>query len=85
MITICTYDPFTHNIAFKECTVSKEIESADDDILIEHVFSVEATDADLLYIARRFQNLPMGPQYGSELKITWFGDHAKFIVANIKL
>ncbi|HLX53707.1 MAG TPA: hypothetical protein VKR58_07190 [Aquella sp.] len=83
MLTVCIYDPFTRQSSFKDFKIGDG--KIDGEVLIEHVFWVEADAEELLYIVQHFQNLPQSPQYGNELKTTWYGDHAKFIVGNIKL
>lgn len=48
---------------------------------IHRVLSVQADNDELDHIMYKFPNLPMCK--GGRRVVTWFGDHAKFIVANL--
>lgn len=49
---------------------------------VNKVLSVGATGAELDYILKRFDNLPKKSSDTSG-GMYWFGDHAKFIIANL--
>lgn len=48
----------------------------------EDIFEIYATEDELAYILDRFDNIPKIKNSVSEVQY-WYGDHAKFIIANL--
>lgn len=53
------------------------------DIELGEVVSVTADFAELVYIKNRFDNLPFPTGFSRALAVSWFGDMARFILANL--
>lgn len=49
---------------------------------VSNVIEVQADGDELTFLLRHTENLPITKQLGRYLSQRWFGDHAKFIVAN---
>lgn len=48
-------------------------------VSLPRVLDIQADGDELAYIMNRFKNIPVSPGR----VVCWFGDHAKFIVANL--
>jgi hypothetical protein len=51
-----------------------------DDLVYDDVIRLYGQGQAIAYIARHFTNIPIAPRRHTQV---WYGDHARFIVANI--